>query len=277
MAGKNSTGIPRTSDYLLGRGTLYYAELDGSGNPKDWRDLGNVTDFKVTVESEELVHESSRTGLKIEDASVTLKRAQNWSATIDTIENDNVAMFTSATQATVTNPAVAGFSEHAMVASVVLGRWYDVVNASGARAYDLDKTKLTLEKSGSPDVALVENTDFTVDEKMGRIFLLSTASNIAAGDTLDVTLAADAGAAAVYEVRALQKTSQVGALKFVGEDPNSGEKYEVQIHKTNVEGDGEMAFVSDDWITLGLKGKVQKSDSTRFTASPYMTYRTIAV
>ena len=272
----NSTGIPRTSDYLLGRGILYFAELDGSGNPTAWRDLGNVTDFKVSVSSEELIHETSRSGTKVEDLAVALKRAANWTAVLDTLENDNLAMFVGGTKATVTNVAVAGFSEHAMVTSVELGRWYDIVSSAGVRAYDIDKTKLTVEKSGAPDTALVEGTDYTVDETMGRIFLLSTATNIAAGDTMDVTLAADAGATAnVKEVRMFQKTSYTGAIKFIGENGADGTKYEVVLHRTTVEGDGDLGLISDEWVTLPVKGKVSKSDSTRVSASPYMSFRSL--
>jgi hypothetical protein len=277
MPALNTTGVPKTGDYLLGRGILYFAELDGSGNPKAWRDLGNVTDFKVTVSSEELIHETSRSGTKVEDLAVALKRAANWSAVLDTIENDNLALFGAATLAAVTNPAVAGFAEHSAYTSVELGRWYDIVSSTGARAYDIAKANLTLEKSGSPDVALVEDTDYTVDEQMGRVFLKSTASNIAAGDTLDITLAADAGAAAnVKEVRFLQETAIRGALKFVGENPQDGVKFELQLHNVNVEGDGDLGLISDEWVTLPLKGKVSKSDSTRFTSSPYASFRTLS-
>lgn len=277
MPALNATGTPRTSDYLLGRGILYFAALDGSNNPGAWRDLGNVTDFKVSVASEELVHESSRTGTKIEDLAVALKRAMNWSATMDTIENDNLAMFVAGSKASVTNAAVAGFAEHQMIASVELGRWYDLVNSSGARAYDVASANITVEKSGSPDTAMVLNTDYTVDEQMGRIFIKSTTSVVVAGDPIDVTLAADATCVTtVKEVRFLSETAVRGALKFVGDNPQNGVKFELQLHNVNVEGDGDIGLISDDWVTLPIKGKIAASDSTRFTSSPYGSFRTLS-
>jgi len=69
-------GKPEPKDYLLGRGSLYFSDnLDASGQPKDFRHLGNAAAFTVTIESEDFEHFSTLKGLKTVDRSIVLSQA----------------------------------------------------------------------------------------------------------------------------------------------------------------------------------------------------------
>lgn len=277
--GLNTTGLAVPGDYNLGRGKVYISELSSDlPGPGGYRDLGNAPEFNVSVEVETLEHQSSREGLKTVDKEVVVSQKINISFQLDEINFQNLALFFSgtATAAALTNPAVAGVTDIQISSAVVLGRWYDLTslaNQTGVRAYDIDKTKLTVRKIASPDVNLVEDTDYTVDEKNGRIFLLSGASNIADGDAMEFTLTADAGAVAPDEVKGLTQTNISVALKFIGSNPaNNDKETEYQFHKVSLKPDGDFSLIGDDWTVMGFTAVVEKNE-TADADSPYVTTR----
>lgn len=263
MAGPNLTGEPQTRDYNLGRGIVYFAELDTVTNlPGAWRDLGNAPEFNITVALETLKHFSSRQGLKVTDAEVTLSQDVGFTFKLDEINHENLALTFSGTQAALTNASVAGFAEHTMIDSVEMGRWYDIVNASNVRAYDVALANLTVELSGTVDTALVEGVDYDLDIEMGRIFIRADGIVVVAGDSIDVTLAAAAGANGVDEVLALTQTAVVGALKFIGTNPNDNDrKSEYTFWQVKVKADGDLALIGDDWTQLGYTGTGERNAS----------------
>lgn len=277
MTAPNTTGKSNTGDLILGRGTIYVCDIGGSGGTtkgKAWRDLGNATAFSCNISTQKLEHKSSRSGLAVIDKSVVTEQKAEIKFTLDEINAENAALFFSGAKATHTNVAIAGFSEYAMITSVTKGRWYDIVNSSGERAYDVAAGDLTVEKSGSPDTALVLNTDYELDSKMGRIFILSTGVVLADGDQVDVTLAAAAGAKPVTEVRGQTQTSTLVAVKFIGENPaNNDKQFEFQAHQVQLASDGDFAMIGEQFATLGFSG-VLESNETEDADAPYFRTRT---
>lgn len=273
MVAPNLSGLPQPDDYFLGRGKVYIAELT-NGIPGAYRDIGNVPEFKVTATSETLKHFSSQQGLKIVDREVTVSQEVSLGFSADEINAENIADFLSGEKSTHTNVAIAGFAERQMIASVELGRWYDIKNNSGERGYDIDSADLLVEKDASPDVTLDEGIDYKLDLKMGRIFFFKTAVKIAAADPVNVTLTADAMAAAVTEVRALTQTTRQVALKFIAENPNNNDKQtEFQFHQVNLKADGDFAMISDEWATMAFTA-VAGANETADPDSPTCTIRT---
>jgi hypothetical protein len=281
MAGPNTTGKPQTEDYNLGRGIIYIAALNASGKPDaaGWRDLGNAPEFNVTAESETLEHRSSRQGLQVVDKEVVISQDMNLSFSLDELSDENLALFFSGAKATHTNVAVAGFTKYEMISAadggVTLGRWYDIVDSSGNRAYDIETGNLALN-NGDDDTLLVEDTDYEFNGVLGRIFLLSTASNISAGEALDVTLTADAGAKAVSEVRGLTQTNVTVALKFVAENPaNDDKQVEYEFHQVDLKADGDFALISDEFSQMNFTGAAERN-TVGYPNSPSLTIRTVA-
>jgi len=275
MAGKNLTGAPSTSDYNLGRGALYFANLVSS-LPSRYRHLGNSPEFNISVEVETLEHQSSLTGLKVTDKEVIISQKVSVSVTLDEINDENLAVFFSGEVATFGNDvALAGFSEHVMIAAaeVEQGRWYDIVDSSGVRVYDIDEGNLTVE---SPDTtAQTLNTDYTVDEEFGRIFIVVGGGIATGADDVLVTLAADAGTKEVDEVRALTQTNVTGALKFIGENPaNNDESVEYQFHQISLKAEGDFAQISDEFTTMQFTGTAE-SNTTADADSPTLTIRSV--
>lgn len=282
MAGLNTTGTANPNDYLLGRGIVYAAALSGGlPDASGWRDLGNCPQFNLNLEVETLEHQSSRSGLKVTDKEVVLSQKANVSFQLDEINFRNLALFLSGTSAAtaLTNPAIAGVTSIRLSTSVVLGRWYDLTSlddGGGVRLYDVASANISLEQdpAGTP-TALVEGTDYTLDEKMGRVFFLSTAVNIADGDEVDFTAAADAGATPnIDEVKALTQTNVTVALKFIGENPADNDtQIEVQIHQIQLKAEGDLALIGDEFATMTFTG-VAESNTTADPDSDFITVRT---
>jgi hypothetical protein len=281
MPGINETGLPNTDDYNLGRGIVYFASLSGD-LPVEYRDLGNAPEFNISVETETLEHQSSRQGLKITDKEVLISQKVSLSLTLDEINFENLASLLSGTShggSTYVNPAVLGTNGDASefqdwVSSVELGRWYDLHDSIAGlpRFYDVDPTKITLEVGATP---LVKDTDYTVDEEMGRIFFLTTAVNVTDTDQIDFTYAADATAKTVDEVRALTQTAVTGALKFIAENPASNDKQtEFQFHKVSLKAEGDFALIGDEFSTMQFTA-VAESNATADADSPTLTIRTV--
>jgi len=274
---KNLTGLPNTGDYTLGRGIVYESPIDSTTEmPTDagWRDLGNATEFNVSLETEKLEHKSSRAGLQVVDKEVVLSQKMTISFSLDELNDENVANFLSGETATHTNVAIAGITDYEMIASVVLGRWYDIVDeTTNERAYDVDTTDLSLTETSGAPVGLVENTDYTLDSKNGRIFLLSTATNIAAGEPMSVELTAAAGAKPVEEVRGLTSGNIIRAIKFIGENPaNSNKQREWQFHKVTIASEGDLALIGDEYAVMAFSGTVESS-TLADAAAPYVRIR----
>lgn len=274
MPGPNLAGTPNTDDYVLGRGVLYFSLIDANDRPTGWRDLGNSPEFTISLETETLEHRSSRAGTATIDKEIIISQDLNVSFTLDEINDENVAAAFSGEKATHTNPAVAGYAAVVLSASVELGRWYDIVDASNNRAYDVEVGFMTIQANGA--TPLVEGTDYTLDGEFGRVFLLSTAVNITAGDSLDVALAADAGAIdPINEVRALTQTSIEGALKFIEENAADGEKREVEIHKITLKAEGDVSFIAESELqAITFTGRASKAEAA-FPNSPTMTIRKV--
>jgi len=277
MAGPNTTGLPQTEDYVLGRGIIYFASINTSTGLPDadgWRDLGNAPEMAVSIEVETLEHQSSRGGLKVVDKEVVVSQKANVTFALDEINHENLSLFFSGAKAAHTNVAIAGFTQFEMVPSVKLGRWYDIVNSAGERAYDIEAGDLAAE-NGDDATALVENTDYVLDLEMGMIQIMSTASNIADGEALDITLTAEATAGAVNEVRGLTQTNVIGALKFVGINPaNNNKKEEHLIQKVQLKADGDFSLISDEFTQMSFTAAAE-SNTLADPNAPIVRIRTV--
>ena len=275
---QNTTGLANTNHYVLGRGVLYFAPLDATtGKPGAWRDLGNAPELTITTETESLDHFSSRDGLRTLDKSVVLSTGMTVSFALEEMNDQNLALGVLGAIAAFTNSAIAGFAEFTMVAAadVVLGRWYDIVNSTGVRAYDVEAANVTL-KNATTTTTLVNGTDYDLDLVNGRVFLRTTATNISTGVGLRCLLAADAGAKVVQEVRGLQNSGAVGALKFIEKNPaNSDKQREWQFHQVTLKPAGDLSLIGDDWSQIAFEASAEKNN-TGFSTSPTLTIRSLA-
>ena len=274
MSGKNTTGVHTVDDYQLGRGILQMAELDTAGHPKGFRDLGNVPELTASVESEKLEHFSSRSGLKQLDKSIILQITSALSFVLEDINFENLAAFFSGTTADYTNPAIAGVTDARFVEDddLEVNKHYILRTPTGPAFGITTVNSIVVESTNATPVAMVKDTDYTVDAVTGQIFVLDTAtvqSIISAGDGLAVTLTADAAATTVDQLKVLAATELNVALRFILEEADSGEKIIYDYHKCTVSADGDYVLISDEWSQLPMAASVEENAAYTNVADVY--------
>lgn len=278
MSGINTAGIAQPNDYLVGRGSVFFAPLNADGSPGPYRFLGNSPGLKSNIDLAKLEHQSSISGLKVTDKSVVLSQTANISLDLDEMNWDNFALYFSGTASagvSAENSTIAGFTDvvqyaTALTETLPLNKTYEIRNASGVRAYDLPAT-ITV-KIGVTTITVT--TDYTYDRKLGLLFVKNSAGNItaaAADADLKVTVAATAGAKLMDVVRGLRQTPVAGALKFAGQNAaDSDREYEIQVHKIALKASGDLNLISDEFTKLTLEGTVE-SNAAWSPNSPYVT------
>lgn len=281
--GINTTGAPDTKEYLLGRGIGYFAFLGADNFPdaNGYRDLGNISEFKITVAVSDLKHYSTRTGLKVLDKTFVITQEVGVTFKLDnTGDFNNGALFFSGQTGTYDNGHDTTAADVKVAAAVKLGRWYDIYSKdyndiTKRRVYDLAAmTGIIFEKDGTPDVALVEGVDYELDRPMGRIRILPTASAITTGDQLLFNATAAGSPKDLDEVASLTKGLIEGALKFVSDNPgNVDEKTEYQFHHVQIAADGDFDLISDNVTVQGFKGSALINSSVP-DVSKVLTMRT---
>lgn len=279
MGGLNLTGQNDVNAYFLGRGKLWVAALSaGLPDANGWRDVGNVPEFALSMETERLDHQSSRSGLKVIDKSVVISQKANIQFALDQLSFDNLAMFLAGTTDTVayTNPAIAGVTNEGGGSALKLGRWYDLIADNGQHAVDIAKANLSVREDpdGIP-ATLTQDVDYEVNEKWGMIRFLTASEGGGAteGNDWDFTLAADAGASVPQELKALKTSGQTVALKFIGENPaNNDETIHCVFHQVQLSADGNLGLISDEYAQMGFAG-VLEENVLADADSPYATIR----
>lgn len=227
-------GKPNT--YLLGRGRLYISgdvkRFSGStavdGSKTNWRDVGNVTNFTVSQESESKEHRSSLQGIQVIDLEVPVSQKMLVTFAVDEINVLNLARFFSGELLSGDlGYASGGLFNASCVDSTTLvagvtgdPNWYVDTNTTDQvhdMWYDLDLTTLvyggtfravdfqpqasqaiTVRKQATSRTAtdgtvLTEGTHYELDRKLGRIRFYNVAGGLTAGDTIQVRWAAPTG------------------------------------------------------------------------------------
>ncbi len=279
MAGKNTTGKNQTDDYTIGRGLVFFSELDANGLPTNWRDLGNAPSLSMSISEEELEHYSTRQGVKNKDKTVIINRDMDITFTLDEINDENLALLLSGETKNETNPATGVVASTAIIAdgSIVAQRWYQLKDGNGVGAYYNDHTAITLKTTNATPVTLVKDTDYEVHPMGNMIFLLNSAAiQTAITGTEGITFegTADATAFDTDLVQSFTKSQVEGAIKYIAVNPANDDEYtEYEWHKVRLKADGDMALISDEWTEMPFSGSAQANASAS-PDSPTLSIRT---
>lgn len=271
----NTTGTPTTNDYWIGRGILYLAELNADDTPKSFKDVGNVPELTLSVDSETFDHFSSRAGLKVLDKSIVIEQTATTAFILENIKDfGNLKYFFSGEASTYVNPAAAGFTDAPLVTdgNIEANAWYVIHDTSGKPVFQIDKTKLAISTTDGSPIILVQDTDYTVNEVSGMIFLIDTAtvqSAITGLVGLTATLTVDASAGTVDVMKAQTRSAVTVALRFIGENAADGSKLTVDMHKVTIAADGEFSLISEELTQAPMAGSVEKSETYDTTVDIY--------
>lgn len=282
MPGLNTTGAPNTRDYTLGRGIVRLAQLTAAGLPDSdgFRDLGNAPEFNISMEVEELPHQSSRQGLKFTDARCTVSQEVQLSFILDEINFQNLSDFFAGSTASYDNPHDTTFDhpDALVTSSLKVGNWYQLKDDNGARVYNLDATgtvySFEQDPAGTPATLMAD--DYEIDEAMGLVrFLSGGTTSLSDGDVIGFAITVGASTPQdLDEVSALQREAVEGALLFIQSNAcDQGQKTEFLFHKVSLSADGDLSLIGDEFEQMSFTGIAQVNSGVSET-SQVMTART---
>ena len=265
--------IPDTSTYVLGRGKMYFADINTDGKPLGYRFVGNCPEVTATVESENYEHFRSTQGLRTKDLDIIIQQSIAWTASLENMDKENLALFFSAEEKTsFVNPSITGFADVAcvpdgeLVSEATGGLWYDIVDANGDLSTGLTVTNaLTLNSTNVTPVTLVENTDYTVDSETGRVFFKDSAAVqtiITNSEGVTATVTADVAAPTSTKLGAGSKGETNVAIKFELINAQSDDVELIFfLHKAGVTSNGDAGFISDEVAQLPISIAVEQNDA----------------
>jgi hypothetical protein len=262
---RNATGRPDTRHFALGRVIIMIAELTAADVPDadGFVHLGNAPNFGVTLKREYLDHFSSMAGVRDRDERILINDVLDVDFGLEEPTEKAAAIFFSATPASYTNVAIAGFTEYAMITAVKKGNTYPIKSSAGGYAFGIAASDLNVEKSGSPDTALVKDTDYTLDEKTGEITFLTSGVVLADGDQVDVTLGANGLAETTRKIPILSRDDVTVAMRIKGTNGRDGEAFLLEIPKISLTPNGALPLVTaQELMVIPLTGGALKVDST---------------
>lgn len=239
-------------NYTLGRGKLHFARFKpGTRIPEGFRYIGNSPEFNMTIENETLDHFSSDGGIREKDDSVPLETTRTASLTTDNINPENVALFFFGTSSILTVAAATGLTETFEGVKAGLSYQLGITPTTPAGVRGIDPATFKAEVGG---VALVLNTDYTLDPDTGRLVLVETSTKF----TGDVDVDAEYDLVASKRERVISGSQPVeGALFYEANNPK-GKNFDYMMPYVRVTPNGDYALKGDEWQTIPLNIEILK-------------------
>lgn len=265
---QSKNGEPSVTEYQLGGGKVFLAELATGGLPKTYRKVGNTPEFTVTVNTESYEHSSTQDGAPAQDLSVIIDSGGSIGFTLENFSAENLALFLLGEASDYTNPGIAGFTDAVVVADgdIEVTGYYQIRTTAGLPAFGISSTNaIAVSTTNAAPVLLALDTDYTVDVNSGIIHLLNTGvidTAIAAGEGLTCTLTADASATLVDLVTMLSDIEKDVALIFEGINASDNNKRTYyHFHKISLAANGDANLISAEAGTLPMTGQVEANDA----------------
>lgn len=242
------------NNYTLGRGEVHFARFKtGTQTPDGFFYIGNTPEFSLTIESETLDHYSSDAGIREKDDSVPLEVNRTGSLTTDNIDPANVALFFFGTDSVVTQAVVASSTE--TLDSIKAGHTYKLgISPSNPAGYfGIDATGFAVATNPGA-VALVADTDYTVDLLNGTITFISGSLLAVDAADIDVTYAV----AGSTRDRVISGSEPVeGAMMYITKNPKGADAVFFMPY-VKITPNGDYALKGDEWQQIPLSLEVLK-------------------
>ena len=233
--------------YFSGQGKVFVADRDGNGNPGVFRDVGNVPALSITLETDVLEHQESRTGSRLTDLRLVRDRKANISMTLESFNTKNLQMLLYGTTA---SGSVTPVTNEASPAGLAVG---DIVALGSPHV-----TSVAVN-TYSGGTAWVLDTDYSLDATAGLITILS----VSKGTRIEV----DYTPAASTVVPIFKDVSKERYIRFVGlNTANSNTPVTVELYRVAFDPASTIDLINDELAQFELAGSVLY-DSTRDTGN----------
>ncbi len=210
-------------NYTLGRGKVYLSRFKpGTQVPEGFRYIGNTPELSLTIESENLDHFSSDSGIREKDDSVPLEVSRTGTLSTDSIQPENVSLFFFGDDQVVSQSAVGLGSE--VLDGVLQGHSYwlgeSTSNPTGFRG--LDPNNFAISEAGA--VKATGTLTFTGTGSDGDTITIGTRTyTLRAAPALanDVDIGVDTATTAANLIAAINGGAGSGTLYGAGTQPHS--------------------------------------------------------
>lgn len=245
-----------SENYTLGRGELCFDKFaPGTRNKTGERYLGNSPEVSLSTESETLDHFNSDRGIRVKDKSVLLEKTDSGSFTLDEMDKENIALWFIGETTVVAQSAVASTVQNVAANRVKPGTYLQLgeslANPTGAR--NVTVASVTSDPVGTTYVPL---TDYTVDEELGRVYIVP-GGGITGTAPLIITYAT--AASTREQITVSEGTTIEGALRFISYNP-SGPRRDYYWPYVQLRADGDFALKGDEWQALSFAFDILKLD-----------------
>lgn len=228
---------------LLGCGSVFYAEIDASGNKGSWVNFGNSTKFEIK-ENTKLEERKGRGcdnyGAALD--SVVVREASDINISLDEFNRKNLAT------------AFLGESSAVVLAGgTVTDEAHTVTDAEGfAKVAHGNISNVTITGS-------VLDTDYAVKDAANGLISFIEGGNITDGSSVLVSY--DYAAATYDTVTSGVNPNKRIALMLIGKNMADNKGLTAVVHETTISPTSSVDFLSDTFSTIDLSGKVILSES----------------
>jgi hypothetical protein len=239
------------ANQVLGRGKFYFDPFTDETTKvlTGARALGNVPEASMSVETTTLDHFSSEQATRVKDQSVQLEVNRTLSFTIDSMTDDNLAMFFGGTVSSLSQASATGSTS---VFPVLTGDRYYQLGVTSGNPGGVRNVSSVVISGGTL------GTDFTVDLVNGLLYIVD--GGALDGDT-NVTVTYNVAASTRSRITSSTATTKVGRLTFVS-DNTAGANHTWMFPYVKITASGEMTLIGEDWANIGFNVEVLRTSDT---------------
>lgn len=227
--------------YFSGQGRVYLAQRDANGNPLNLRWVGNVPDFRITLNVETVEHKESFSGQRLTDLQLITGKNGEFSCTLEDFSTENLEIVLYGATTSVTSGNVTGES---LAAGVNAGDTRILANqfVSGVVVKDSSTTPKTLPAA-----------QYTVLANQGAIVF----NDISTGGPYVQPFKVDYAYGAAKRTAMFKTAIPELWLRFDGINTANGNKpVIVDLYRVSVSPTNEFSLISDDLQRFELSGRV---------------------
>lgn len=250
-----------STEYYMGQGMVFIGEKDAvTGEPKGLRHLGNVTDLKISLKTSVIELKESMTGTRGLAKRLTTEVGASFSATLESLNKENLAIALRGTAA-------------AVIGGTVTKKTFKVFKGSMLRLDHIGISAVTVYDSATGLVAYTVTEDYVVN---GNNISIPLTGDIATDDSgAGVDIKVSYTYAAQDKVDAFTEGEKEYYCYFDGlNTADENNAVVVEVYKIAIDPLKELALINDKQAEIVFEGTCLM-DSTRVSGSKYFTVRKI--
>lgn len=230
------------TEYYSGQGKLFIAKYGENGELEPSRWLGNVPKLEIKTKVERKDHEESHTGQRTKDKSIATKTTVDVNFSVEEISDENLAL------------AFYGDVEVINEASVSDEPIKTIKKGENYRLKQQNVSNVVINDNN--DQPLVENKDYVVHAKHGRITYISDS------DSLQMPLKVSYSHGKNSKIDFFANVQ--GEYQLIFEGLNTAENnapLTVIVHKVALDPDSSFALINDGFSQFDLSAQALNTDN----------------